>query len=340
MSTKISRVRTTSQTLGEASEEVHTSSQTISRDSSCSRMSGRPKPHSGGDSVNTGVSESSISINQVDEDASYSVGLIRDSLNNYSDDDDERIQETSSLLRRHSLLESSSRSHQQGDNRRGRSDSGTKTAVPKAEKETRYGSRKELLQDRQSKFKGKLPPSQVVAIDRCSCCPSFCFKTVWGLHMHPLNLTLFILYISGAILFCIAVSSIMGQRWVILTSAHQTTSTSLQVKDARTLDFPAITICNLAAHVPLELLSCKSFDHQTVCPEWHVPHPPELYRYHHKKMKVNNDGHGDQQVSIPISLHNTCSAFSNDWPCIGLTFYIFLLLETCKNACNGSLFDI
>ena len=303
-------------------------------------MSGHPKPNSGEDSVTIGVSENSSSINELGGDASYSVSLIHDSLVNRSDEDDEGIQETSSLLRRHSLLESSSRSHQQGDNRRLRSDSGTKTAVPKAEKETRYGSRKELLHDRQSKFTGKLPPSQVVAIDRCSCCPSFCFKTVWGLQMHPLNLTLFILYISGAILFCIAVSSIMGQRWVILTSAHQTTSTSLQVKDARTLDFPAITICNLAAHVPLELLSCKSFDHQTVCPEWHVPHPPELNRYHHKKMKLNHDGHGDQQVRVTISLHSACSVFPNHWPYIGLTFSVFLLLETCKNACNGSLFDI
>ena len=185
-----------------------------------------------------------------------------------------------------------------------------KIAVPKSYDETKYGIQNSNKRDKRNTFKGELPNSHLRAVNSCSCCPGFCFTTICGIHLHPLNVSLLILYLSGVFLFLWAVNDALGQRWTMLTSLHPSTSTSLQVHDTRTLDFPAITICNLAPHVPLTLLSCNSFDHQTDCPEHHVP---KLVKKN--KQKKNHHRHNldksEQQQQIETRSLDHCIAFNN-----------------------------
>ena len=187
-----------------------------------------------------------------------------------------------------------------------------KTAVPKVYNETKYGIQSSHLKSKQKIFNGELSSSQLRAVDSCSCCPAFCFTTVCGIHLHPLNAALLILYLSGVFLFLWAVSDALGQRWTMLTSAHPSTSTSLQVHDTHTLEFPAITICNLAPHVPLSLVSCNSFDHQTECPEHHVPKlkMKNKENHRHNVHKKNAEEEKQQHIETTRSLDH-CIAFNN-----------------------------
>jgi hypothetical protein len=112
------------------------------------------------------------------------------------------------------------------------------------------------------------------AIDRCRCCPSWCFRTVHGIHLHPLSITLTLMWGAGLLLFFFVVGNDVREKWPRLTG-ELSPGTAVSLHRAEQLDFPAITVCNLAKSVPLTPVRCSTYDSTGECPEFHVPFVPK-----------------------------------------------------------------
>ena len=108
------------------------------------------------------------------------------------------------------------------------------------------------------------------AIDRCLCCPPWCFITVNGVHLHPLSISLVLLWTVGIIVLLFVISDDVQKKWPRLMG-KLSPGTSVSLHRAHSLDFPAITVCNLAKSVPLTPVKCSTYDSTGECPEFHVP---------------------------------------------------------------------
>ncbi len=127
------------------------------------------------------------------------------------------------------------------------------------------------------------------AIDRCRCCPSWCFRTVHGIHLHPLSITLTLMWSAGLLLFFIVVGNDVREKWPRLTG-ELSPGTAVSLHRAEQLDFPAITVCNLAKSVPLTPVRCSTYDSTGSCPEFHVPFIPK----NTTKRRVSTSGSGSK----------------------------------------------
>ena len=107
------------------------------------------------------------------------------------------------------------------------------------------------------------------AVESCKGkCPDICFQTFYGIHFHPLNFCLMSLWISGVLFFVIMVGGELETKW---NSINKESSTSVSYHHTHHLDFPAITICNMAKNIPLTPVRCSSFDSARECPEYNIP---------------------------------------------------------------------
>eukprot|EP00753_Platysulcus_tardus_P003321 PLAT12388.1.p1 GENE.PLAT12388.1~~PLAT12388.1.p1 ORF type:complete len:309 (+),score=93.19 PLAT12388.1:20-946(+) len=77
-----------------------------------------------------------------------------------------------------------------------------------------------------------------------------------------LNYVLLAIWVLFTLIFAVWLSTLVVGRW---NQLNQPGSTSVQVRGTSKLNFPAITICNLATKVPLTHLWCGSYDNGTSC---------------------------------------------------------------------------
>ena len=108
------------------------------------------------------------------------------------------------------------------------------------------------------------------AVDRCLSCPEWCFRTFNGVHLHPLSISLVLIWTIGMFLFLAVIGNDIQKKWPQLMG-KLSPGTSVSLRRAHSLDFPAITICNLAKSVPLTPVRCSTYDLTGECPEFHVP---------------------------------------------------------------------
>ena len=127
------------------------------------------------------------------------------------------------------------------------------------------------------------------AVKTCDQCPDLCFQTFCGIHFHPLNFCLMTLWTSGILFFFAMVGGEIGTKW---SSINAETSTSVSYHHTHHLDFPAITICNMAQEVPLTPVRCSSFDSNKECPEYKIP-----IHLLDSEQKTINDNTGDSSGS-------------------------------------------
>jgi hypothetical protein len=127
------------------------------------------------------------------------------------------------------------------------------------------------------------------AVETCDRCPDVCFTTMCGIHFHPLNNIILLIWSSGVLFFLIVVSTALSNKWEIVGSES---TTAVALHHTHHLDYPAITICNMASEVPLTPIKCSSFDSSKTCPEYKVP----------IAMKKNLDSQGERLYIIFSSL--------------------------------------
>jgi hypothetical protein len=106
------------------------------------------------------------------------------------------------------------------------------------------------------------------AVKTCLFCPDFCFQTLFGIHFHPLNFILLSIWLLGILIFIIMVGGALESKW---HRVNADTATSVSLHHTQHLDFPAITICNMAHEVPLTPVKCSSFDSTKACPDYRIP---------------------------------------------------------------------
>jgi len=106
------------------------------------------------------------------------------------------------------------------------------------------------------------------AVKACANCPDFCFQTIYGIHFHPLNFVLLSIWLVAILLFVVMVGGALQSKW---DRVNAETSTSVSLHHTHHLDFPAITICNMASEVPLKAQKCSSFDSTKECPDYKIP---------------------------------------------------------------------
>eukprot|EP00499_Haloplacidia_sp_CaronLabIsolate_P001781 CAMPEP_0196783022 /NCGR_PEP_ID=MMETSP1104-20130614/12297_1 /TAXON_ID=33652 /ORGANISM="Cafeteria sp., Strain Caron Lab Isolate" /LENGTH=312 /DNA_ID=CAMNT_0042153271 /DNA_START=31 /DNA_END=966 /DNA_ORIENTATION=- len=100
----------------------------------------------------------------------------------------------------------------------------------------------------------------------------------------PLNIILVSLWSISLVLFTIWVATIVSERWDQMHSS--VTSTAVRMRHVPSLQFPAITICNLAQDVPLRPVYCGAYNNASTCKPQHDGELTNCLVYNNDKSSI------------------------------------------------------